>query len=200
MEIKDSQHENEKISNNEDKKVQDSEKEKELQKDELSILKEKLLEKSKEAKENYEKYIRTYADFDNYKKRVAREKEELLKYGNEKLILELLPVLDNLENTLEHCKSSNIESLAEGVRLTLDQFLKTLEKFGVKRFSALGENFDPLRHEAIDMIETDDEPGKVIKEMRKGYLFHDRLLRPAAVVVTVPKREQDQTDKEEGTE
>ncbi|MBW2038393.1 MAG: nucleotide exchange factor GrpE [Deltaproteobacteria bacterium] len=142
-----------------------------------------------EAKENYEHLLRVSADFENYKKRVAREKAELIRYGNGELIKELLPVIDNLERALEHASGQGEkEGIMEGVEMTLVQFLQTLQRFGVTPISAVGERFDPTRHEAVMELATGDcNPGHVVSEPQKGYLLNDRLLRPAKVVVAKPQ-------------
>lgn len=146
-------------------------------------------EAQEEAKENYERFLRASADFENYKKRVDREKAELMRYGNEELVKELVPVLDNLERALEHASGEVAqEGLIEGVQMTVTQFLQILQRFGVTPISAVGESFDPTRHEAVMELATEDcEAGHVVSEMEKGYLLNDRLLRPAKVVVAKPQ-------------
>ena len=111
-----------------------------------------LAESQKEIEKNRDLYLRARADLENYRKRVQREKEDLVRFGNENIIRELLPVLDNLERAVEHARSENNESqgLLEGVEMTISQFQKALEKFGARTFSALGEAFDPGRHEPWD--------------------------------------------------
>lgn len=125
------------------------------------------------------------AEFDNYRKRVAREKEALVSYGNERLLRAILPFLDNLERAISQAGSSgSLEGLLTGVRLTYDQFLAELRKFGLERLSAEGERFDPNLHEAIAQIPWEGKPeGTVLSEARKGYLLNGRLLRPAQVTV-----------------
>lgn len=145
-----------------------------------------------------DKYIRLYAEFDNYKKRMAKEREENLKYSNEMLLKELLPVLDNLENALKHAKDGGENyPFVEGVRLTLNQFLSILQKFGVERIDSLNEKFDPLRHEAVDYIEKEGEDGIVVEELRKGYTYHKRLLRPSLVIVSKSAKTQDLSERKE---
>lgn len=150
------------------------------------------LQKSREeAQENYERLLRVSADFENYKKRVAREKSELIRYGNEELIREILPVLDNLERALEHVSGEGEkEGVMEGVEMTLTQVLQILQRFGVTPISAVGERFDPTKHEAVmEMATGDCTPGHVVSELEKGYLVNDRLLRPAKVVVAKPQED-----------
>ena len=138
-----------------------------------------------EAQENYERLLRISADFDNYKKRVSREKADLIRYGNDELIKELLPVIDNLERALEHASSEGAqEGITGGVEMTLQQFLGILQRFGVTPIATEGEPFDPTKHEAVMEQATGDyEPGHVVAELQRGYLLNDRLVRPAKVVV-----------------
>lgn len=146
--------------------------------------------KEEEAKETYDRFLRISADFENYKKRASREMEEFRKYANQSLLKEMLSVVDNLELAIN---SSNDEkktdqSLIEGLNLTLNEILRVFEKFNVKPIEARDKAFDPAFHEAVMREETDDFPeNTVISEFQKGYLIHDRLLRPTMVVVAVPK-------------
>jgi molecular chaperone GrpE len=139
----------------------------------------------KEAAENYDRLLRVSADFENYKKRVSKEKSDLIRYGNDELIRELLPVIDNLERALEHASSEGAqEGIQGGVEMTLQQFLGILQRFGVTPIAAEGEPFDPTKHEAVMEQATGDyDPGHVVAELQKGYLLNDRLVRPAKVVV-----------------
>jgi molecular chaperone GrpE len=138
-----------------------------------------------EAAENYDRLLRVSADFENYKKRVSKEKSDLIRYGNDELIKELLPVIDNLERALEHASSEETqEGIQGGVEMTLQQFLGILQRFGVTPIAAEGEPFDPTKHEAVMEQATGDyDPGNVVTELQKGYLLNDRLVRPAKVVV-----------------
>jgi molecular chaperone GrpE len=126
------------------------------------------------------------AEFDNFRKRVAREREAQAAFGNEQLLRAVLPFLDNLERAMEQ-EGATAETLLSGVRMTHDQFLAELRKFGLEQISAAGRSFDPGRHEAIACVRWEGKPaGTVISETRKGYLLHDRLLRPAQVTVVAP--------------
>jgi molecular chaperone GrpE len=154
-----------------------------------------LAEKEKERQELYDRLLRTMAEFDNYKKRVAKDKEDLIRYGNEKLMRELLPVIDNFERALEQAKiSPDQKALQEGVEMILRQLVALLEKFGVKGFSSVGQLFDPNRHEAMTHQESaEHEENTVIAEFQRGYNLHDRLLRAAMVAVAKrPAEEQAQ--------
>jgi len=140
-----------------------------------------------ELKETRDKYLRLYAEFENYKKRVARDREELLKYSTESLIHELLTSVDHLEIALRHVSEENSSALVEGVEMTLRELQRTLEKFGLRPIEAIGKPFDPNYHHAMSQVERDDvEEGMVVEEMRKGYMLHDKVLR--APLVAVSKR------------
>ncbi|MGD2187380.1 MAG: nucleotide exchange factor GrpE [Desulfobacterales bacterium] len=159
----------------------------------LKELEAKLEAKEEEAKETYDRLLRVSADFDNYKKRSAREMEEFRKYANQSLLKEMLSVVDNLELAISSSndKKKSDEHLIEGLNLTLNEILRVFEKFNVKPVEAKGKAFDPAFHEAVMREETDDFPeNTVVSEFQKGYLIHDRLLRPAMVVVAVPKTTQ----------
>ncbi|MEQ9618704.1 MAG: nucleotide exchange factor GrpE [Deltaproteobacteria bacterium] len=141
----------------------------------------------KDYQELYQKYLRLAADFENYKKRLAKEKSDIIAYGNEELIKALLNVLDNLERALEHSDvQEDPKPLLEGVKLVHKQFLSCLEKFGVQFIDASrGTEFDPRLHQAIERVVSPDiTPGMVISEMLRGYMLKDRLLRPALVAVS----------------
>lgn len=152
-------------------------------------LEEQLAAKTKEAGENWDRFLRERADLENYRKRVNREKEELLNYGNKSLIEEILPVLDNLERALAHASEDGLAALVEGIRLTHDMLLSSLKKFGVSPLEAAGSPFDPAFHQAMAQVPTDDHaPNTVIEEYQKGYKLKERLLRPAMVTVSTPAK------------
>jgi molecular chaperone GrpE len=125
------------------------------------------------------------AEFDNYRKRVAREKEAVVAYGNERILLAILPFVDNLERAISQTNADTpADALLSGVQMTYDQILGELRKFGLEQISAVGESFDPNRHEAIARVAWEGKPeGAVLAESRKGYLLNGRLLRPAQVTV-----------------
>ena len=155
--------------------------------------------KEKEAAENYDRFLRTQAEFENYKKRIEREKADTIKFCNENIIREFLPVIDGLEMALEHAHNSNdSKSLIEGVEMVLNQFLKGLEKFGVTCFSSIGQSFDPNCHEAMMRIESDEHSANsIISEFQKGYFLNDRLIRPAKVGVAAPSDKSQGDEKQE---
>lgn len=139
-----------------------------------------------EVQKNWDLYLRARADLENYRKRSQREKEELSRFANENLLREILPVMDNLERALDHARQGAADNsgLVQGVEMTLSQFQRVLEKFGVTPITSLGTLFDPARHEALGQLESVDQaPNTVVQELQKGYLLNDRLLRPAMVMV-----------------
>jgi len=159
----------------------------------LKELEARLESKEEEAKETYDRLLRVSADFENYKKRSTREMEEFRKYANQSLLKEMLSVVDNLELAINSSKEEQEadKNLIEGLNLTLNEILRVFGKFNVKPIEARGKTFDPTFHEAVMREESDDFPeNTVISEFQKGYLIHDRLLRPAMVVVAVPKTTQ----------
>ena len=165
---------------------QDEHKKKKKKDDAAEELKKLLEEKEKQIKTLQEKMLYMQAEFENFKKLKMKEKQETLKYGNEALIKEFIPVVDNLEMALDHAsKTDDSKGVLEGVQLTLNEFLKVLEKSGIKRVDAVGKTFDPNLHEAVYQEERDDmEPDTVISEFQKGYLLNERLIRPSRVVLS----------------
>jgi molecular chaperone GrpE len=153
----------------------------------IKDLEEALAAKGMEAAVNWDKYLRERADLENYRKRVQKEKEEILKYGNESFILELLPAVDNLERALSHASEEELTAVIEGVKLTYSMLLSTLKKFGVTPLETpAGTPFDPNFHQAMSQVPTaDQEPNTIVSEYQKGYLLNDRLLRPAMVTVAI---------------
>ncbi|PKN51418.1 MAG: nucleotide exchange factor GrpE [Deltaproteobacteria bacterium HGW-Deltaproteobacteria-13] len=146
-------------------------------------LKKKLDEKEKESAENYDKYLRAVAELDNYRKRAAREKTDIIKYGKEDVIKDILPFMDSLDRALEH-NTGDIQSFKDGIALIQEQLLCCLKKHGVERIDAAGQDFDPNFHEALMQVESDQhEDNKIVTEMEKGYLLNGRLLRPSRVCV-----------------
>ena len=143
----------------------------------------------KELSEQKEKYLRLYAEFENYKKMVQKEKEELINYANEKLIKDLLPIIDNFELAIKHAGSDEgskwIESMKKGVTNTLKEFLRILEKYGVKPIETVGQNFNPEIHHAVSIIETyEQEENIILDELRKGYFYKNKVLREPLVAVS----------------
>jgi molecular chaperone GrpE len=136
-------------------------------------------------KEANDKYLRLYAEFDNYRKRVTKDKEELIKYGNESLLHELLPFIDHLEMALKHASNDASSGLVEGVEITLKGLRKSLEKFGLTEIEAEGKPFDPSIHHAISQVEREGvDENTVVEELRKGYMLKDKVLRASLVAVS----------------
>lgn len=148
-------------------------------------LSEELEAAREDARNNHELYVRALAEMDNLRKRNQREKEDIAKFGNENILREILPVIDNLERAVDHAgNQEGGEGLMEGVQMTLNQFSNVLQKFGVEVLSAQGEPFDPAHHQAMGQLETDEVPvNHVAQELQKGYLLNNRLLRPSLVMV-----------------
>ena len=148
------------------------------------------------AADNRDKLLRVAADFENFKKRMERERSLVMKYAGENILREMLPVVDNLERALGHGKGEgtdvgkNLESLVEGVQLTLKSLQSSLEKFEVKAIESVGQPFDPNKQEALTMEASDTVPAShVISEFERGYFYKDRLLRAAKVIVSSGKAE-----------
>ncbi len=151
---------------------------------ELELSMQKGRETLEKLREEHERTLRAAADLENYRKRAAKEREEVQRFGNERLLKDLIPVLDNLERALAAAAAD--DPLAKGVRLVLRGFEETLGRHGVKAFSALGQPFDPRLHEAVMQVASGDQPpGTVVAEHGRGFLLNDRLVRPAMVGVSV---------------
>ncbi len=147
-------------------------------------LEEQLAAKEKEARENWDRFLRERADLENYRKRVGREKEELLNYGNKSLLEEILPIIDNLERALAHASEDSQGAVVEGIRMTHAMLLAALKKFNVTPIEAVGAPFDSAYHQAMAQVPTDKyEPNTVVEEYQKGYMLKERLLRPSMVTV-----------------
>ena len=148
---------------------------------------EDLKSRAEKADENWERLVRTSADFENFKKRAAREKQDAIRYANEGLLEKLVPVLDNFDAALSAAQTSSADgaqSLQTGVAMIFQQLKRVLTESGLEEVDATGQAFDPNLHEAVSQQESADVPeGNVLQQLRKGYKLRDRLLRPATVVV-----------------
>jgi len=146
-----------------------------------------LQNRAAKADENWERLLRTTADFDNFKKRAAREKIEAAQYATFALLQKVLPVLDNFEMALaaaQSAKDEKLASLQSGVLMIQQQLKSVLTETGLEEIDAAGKPFDPNFHEAVSEQESADlAEGHVLQQLRKGYKFKDRLLRPATVIV-----------------
>ena len=160
---------------------------------EIEKLKAELGKARQEAHEYKDRYLRLYAETENFKKRMSREVIEQGKYANENLIKETLPVLDNLERAISHSDNApggqGGEGLVEGVKMVAKQLYDVLAKFGVTQVESVGKPFDPNKQQAMMHVETaEHEPGTVVDEFQKGYFLNDRILRPAMVTVAKPPK------------
>ncbi len=145
-----------------------------------------LSQTQKEAKDMFDRLARVSADFENYKKRVGREKDDAIKFGNEKAFKEILPVVDNLRRALTAAPATDeAKVFVEGVKLVYKQLEDALGRFGVTGYDSLGMTFDPGKHEAVGARAHETIAAQhVCEEFQRGYLLHDRLLRPALVIVS----------------
>ena len=207
------------IKDEENKTIKEGKEKSDKKSEDISRLEEKIdkleKEKKKLKKENtklkdnrdnlYNKLNRVMADFENYKKRVRKEKSDVIKSANKDLILDILPVLDNLELAVENKdqqdKEKAYEKVVEGVQMVIKQFLKVLNDYGVKTIDAVGGAFDPNFHEALMMVETEEdheEEELVVEEFQKGYMLNDKVIRPAKVKVSKKKdKKQKEDDSDE---
>ena len=157
----------------------------------------KIEEAEKKAAENYDKYLRAVAELDNYRKRAIRDKADAIKYGNENLLRDILPLVDSVDRALEHADTSDdFEAFKKGLKMLHEQLLCCLKKYGVEVIDTAGKDFDPNVHEAMLQVVSDEhETGKVVNEFERGYLLNGRLLRPAKVCVC-KQPEKNRQDRE----
>lgn len=168
--------------------------------DPIEKLKQEISSANDEARKNWDLYLRERADLENARKRHQREREEAIRFANDRLLKEMIPVLDNLERAVDHADQGNDDNqgLLEGVNMTINQFRKALEDFGVKGINAIGAAFDPNLHQAMGQVESGEHaPNTVVSEFQKGYLLHDRLLRPSLVMVAKVPEEKAVNDSDE---
>ncbi|MCM8766450.1 MAG: nucleotide exchange factor GrpE [Candidatus Omnitrophica bacterium] len=151
----------------------------------------------KKIEELNDKYLRTLAEFDNYRKRIEKEKMDLIKYGNENLILQLIPFDEIFENVIKMIEQNpSPEVIKKGLELLKKEFEKFLESHGVKRIKAKGEKFNPNLHEAVGVIEMDGiEDGIILEEDKSGYIYKDKVIRPSMVRVAKSKSKDNVEDK-----
>lgn len=143
-------------------------------------------EETNQDNEYYDRFVRLSADFDNFRKRVLKERSDYLKYGNETLLKEMLPILDNFERALSSTPSETSQSsILQGVEMIYVQMKQLLEKFGLHSKSCIGETFNPTFHEAMThVLDPEAAPNTVIEEHQKMYMYHEKLIRPALVTVS----------------
>lgn len=164
--------------------------------EELTRLRKALEEKTREAEATHDRYLRALAELDNARKRAQREREEYIRFANESLLRELLPVLDNFDRAILAARASGeADAFVAGVELIQRELLRVLEKFGMTTFSSVGQPFDPERHEAVARVPATDRPAMtVVAETLRGYLLNGRVLRPAIVTVAVPSDDLSASD------
>ena len=157
----------------------------------IEILKDELGKKEAEYKEMNDKYLRALAEMDNFRKRVAREQSESVKFANEKILCDLLSVVDNMERAVLHSREKkDFDALIDGLELTMKEFNSVFDKYGVKCIESVGQPFDPNRHHAVAIIESEShQDNTIVEEFRKGYVLNDRILRPSLVSVSKKKEE-----------
>ncbi len=160
--------------------------------DPLALLETKIAQLEKEKKDNYDRYLRAAADLENTRKRTKREIEDAKSDAKNRVLKEMLPVVDNLERAIEHAGGGGeldpvLKPIVEGVQLVLRQFVTAFERLDITPVEAANQPFDPNLHEAISQVESDVAPGTVIQVLQRGYKIGDRLLRPALVVVAKAK-------------
>jgi molecular chaperone GrpE len=147
-----------------------------------------LKQRAAKADEHWDRLMRTSADFENFRKRAAREKQDAIKFANEALLLKLVPVLDTFDMALVAAQNNQgeaVQSLQTGVAMVYQQLKAALADSGLEEVDAAGKPFDPNLHEAVSQKETTEAPeGQVVQQLRKGYKLRDRLLRPATVIVS----------------
>jgi molecular chaperone GrpE len=131
-----------------------------------------------------EKYKYLYADFENYKKRAIKERQDVMKFGAENTVTELLPVLDNLDRALQYAKAETDPNLMSGLKMVAQQFKAALEKQGVAEISTTDQAFNPELHEAVGQIPNEKAAGTIVQEQQKGYTIHGRLLRASRVLLS----------------
>lgn len=153
----------------------------------LEELQQKLAEAENRAEENYQKFLRTQADFDNFRRRTRKEKEDQAKYASLNLLEQLLPAVDNFERAIEASKTTqDFDSLVKGIDMVFKQLDQALQNEGLEVIPAVGEAFDPHFHQAVMQVEDSEfESGIVVEELQKGYKLKDKVIRPAMVKVSM---------------
>lgn len=159
-----------------------------------------LAEAKAEAQKNKDQWMRTAADFDNFRKRARREIDDARRTGREEMLKEFLPVFDNLERAIQSAqRAQEVKPVADGLNMILRQFIDTLGRVNIAKVPTVGKEFDPTVHEAIQQVESDEHPpGTVVAEVQPGYVQGERLVRPAMVVVAKPKAKEETGGTGEG--
>jgi molecular chaperone GrpE len=182
---------------------EEKEKKEENQKEEFKALEVVIEELQKEKEELKDKYLRALANYENLRKRAIEEKEKIYNFTLEEVFKKILPLLDDFKRAFKALNNSkyhkdDYKAFVEGIRLIEANFKKLLDNYGVEPFSSTGERFDPLKHEAIHVMEKDgEEEGKILEETEPGYKIRDKILRPAKVIVAKKSQEFQNNNKEE---
>lgn len=157
----------------------------EVEKTREELLEEALQQQKQENEKYHDQYLRALAEVENMKKRLAREREEYIKYGNTAIIKKILPVIDDLNRALEAAQSTNdIESLSKGVEMITKRLIEVLNSEGIQEIESLGKEFDPQYHQAL-LVEHNEAPeNTIIEEFQRGFILHDRVIRPSLVKVS----------------
>lgn len=156
---------------------------------------EELKERARLSEERWDRLLRLQAEFENAKKRMERERVEFMRFANEEIIADLLSIVDDLERAIHTVKNSeHSSSFLKGLELILGRLKGLLKENGLKEIEAMGKPFDPIQHEAVMQVESEDEPeGIIVEELQRGYLLNDRVLRPAKVKVVAAKTQKNST-------
>ena len=164
---------------------------------EVDSLRKELESEREKAKEYMNRLMYLQADFENYRKRVNKDFDEITRYGSQRLIVKLLPVVDELEYAIEAGRNSNgNKGLLEGVEMVLKKMYEVLGKEGLSKIDAVGKPFDPSRHEAVEKVPTEEfKEGTVVEEIRKGFIFKDRVIRPSLVKVAITPTKNNSNEK-----
>lgn len=160
-----------------------------------------IAEAKAEAGKFKDQWMRSAADFDNYRKRSRKEIEDTRKAGREDILKDFLPVFDNLERAIASAqRATDVKGVAEGLQMVLRQYLDTLGRSGISKVPTIGQQFDPTVHEAIQQVESDDQaPGTIVAEVQPGYTQGERLVRAAMVVVAKPSTKQEAKSEDGGS-
>lgn len=166
---------------------------------ELEIMRQSLEEKNKKTDEYHEQLLRLRADFDNYRKRVEKEKVEFAKYNSEGLILKFLSLFDDFQRAKRAIEDSdNLKTLTSGVNLIYKNFYNFLKQEGVKEIKSVGEILDPTKHHAVMQVESEkNKDDEIVEELQKGYILHDKVIRPAMVKVSKRKPKEEKKKEED---
>lgn len=191
MSKKTQQHDNSELTDNpetaDNTEVDDNQEETMSEASTYTVEGEELEQLRKQADENYQRLLRNQADFDNFRRRARQEKEELAKYASQKLVENLIPIIDNFDRALQTSKETqDFDGLIKGIDMVFRQFEGILKNEGVSPIESVGQPFNPEFHQAIMQVESDEyEEGFVVEEVQKGYVLNDRVIRPAMVKVSM---------------